>query len=92
MKFEYPFKVFVLTPAMLVKSVELVRSYRRWDGSECHETKSGKLYSQDQVYLNAAEAISAGREHLAKQRADLDKKLANLQKREANLAKAEAKL
>lgn len=86
----YPSTAYVLTPAMLVKPVDLARRSKWY--SDYHETIGGHAYHDCQIHDTPQAAIAAGRAKLDEQRAKLAKQQANIEKRAANLDKAAAKL
>lgn len=87
---QYPFTAYVLTPAMLIKPVELVRR-SEWFG-DYHETAGGNTYSDSQLHNTPQAAIAEGSAKLNEQRSRLQKQQSNLEKRAANLEKAAAGL
>jgi hypothetical protein len=87
---KYPFTAFVLTPAMLIKEVELARK-GRW-GAGYSETIGGKSYHETDLYSTPQAALSAGRKKLDAQRTRVKKQQSAIEKRTANLDYAAAKL
>lgn len=85
-----PFTAYVLTPAMLIKKVEIAKR-SRWYGF-IYETINGHSYHQDALHETAQAAIAAGRAKVEAQREKLAKQASNIEKRIANLDKAESKL
>lgn len=86
----YPFTAYVLTPAMRVEKVELMR--KCFWRSGYHETAIGKLYRDSELHGTTQEAIAAGRAKLDEQRRKLHVQQANIEKRAANLDKAAANI
>lgn len=87
---EYPFTSYVLTPAMLIKPVELARRSKWY--SDYHESVGGNAYHDCQIHDTPQAAIAAGLAKLNEQRSKLQKQQSNLEKCAANLEKAAAGL
>lgn len=89
---QYPRKVWVLSPAYVVKQVTVVKKAAPWSSQEYgDETESGKWLPLDAMHETKQAAIDWGRRQIAAREEYLEKQRALLDARRIKLDKAEAK-